>query len=69
MCCTGKKTNAENPLNHSSGEDRHNYEFCLQNVTDVEISSCQLFLSNFSHTCMYLEKCLAPNSYTHFLEV
>ena len=53
----------------SFGEDRHNYEFCLQNVTDLEISSCQLFLSNFTHTCMYLEKCLAPNSYTHFLNV
>ena len=52
----------------SFGEDRHNYEFCLQNVTDHEISSCQLFLNNFTHTCMYLEKCFPPDSYTHFLE-
>ena len=53
----------------SFGEDRHNYEFCLQNVTDHEISSCQLFLNNFTQTCMYLEKCFAPNSYTQFLEL
>ena len=53
----------------SFGEDRHNYEFCLQNVTDHEISSCQLFLNNFTETCMYLEKCFAPNSYTQFLEL
>ena len=53
----------------SFGEDRHNYEFCLQNVGDHEISSCQLFLNNFTQTCMYLEKCLAPNSYTQFLEL
>ena len=53
----------------SFGEDRHNYEFCLQNVTDHEIYSCQLFLNNFTQTCMYLEKCFAPDSYTHFLEV
>ena len=52
----------------SFGEDRHNYEFCLQNVTDREISSCQLFLNNFTQTCMYLEKCFAPNSYIQFLE-
>ena len=52
----------------SFGEDRHNYEFCLQNVTDHEISSCQLFLNNFTQTCMYLEKCFAPNSYTQFFE-
>ena len=50
-------------------EDRHNYEFCLQNVTDHEISSCQLFLNNFTETCMYLEKCFAPNSYIQFLEL
>ena len=49
-------------------EDRHNYEFCLQNVTDHEISSCKPFLNNFAQTCMYLEKCLAPNSYTQFLK-
>ena len=52
----------------SFGEDRHNYEFCLQNVTDHEISSCQPFLDNFTQTCMYLEKCFAPDSYTQFLE-
>ena len=53
----------------SFGEDRHNYEFCLQNVADHEISSCEPFLNNFAQTCMYLEKCLAPNSYTQFLEL
>ena len=53
----------------SFGEDRHNYEFCLQNVADREISSCQLFLNNFAQTCMYLEKCFAPNSYIQFLEL
>ncbi|XP_067034535.1 uncharacterized protein [Acropora muricata] len=52
----------------SFGEDRHNYEFFLQNVTDHEISSCHLFLNNFTQTCMYLEKCLAPNSYIQFLK-
>ena len=53
----------------SFGEDRHNYEFCLQNVADHEISSCQLFLDNFAQTCMYLEKCFAPNSYIQFLKL
>ena len=53
----------------SFGEDRHNYEFCLQNVADHEISSCELFLNNFTQTCMYLEKCFAPNSYIQFLEL
>ena len=53
----------------SFGEDRHNYEFCLQNVGDHKISSCQLFLNNFTETCMYLEKCFAPNSYIQFLEL
>ena len=53
----------------SFGEDRHNYEFCLQNVTDHEISSCKLFLKNFTQTCLYLEKCFAPNSYIQFLEL
>ena len=48
--------------------DRHNYEFCLQNVGDHEISSCKPFLNNFAQTCMYLEKCFAPNSYTQFLK-
>ncbi|XP_067034511.1 uncharacterized protein [Acropora muricata] len=52
----------------SFGEDRHNYEFCLQNVTDHEISSCKPFLNNFAQTCMYLEKCFAPDSYIQFLE-
>ncbi|XP_044176149.1 uncharacterized protein LOC114963310 isoform X5 [Acropora millepora] len=47
----------------SFGEDRHNYEFCLQNVADHEISSCQPFLNNFAQTCMYLEKCFASDSY------
>ena len=47
----------------SFGEDRHNYEFCLQNVADHEISSCQPFLNNFTQTCMYLEKCFASDSY------
>ena len=50
-------------------EDRHNYEFCLQNVGDHEVSSCQLFFNNFTQTCMYLEKCFAPNSYFQFLEL
>ena len=53
----------------SFGEDRHNYEFCLQNVTDHEISSCPSFLNNFAQMCMYLEKCFAPNSYAQFLEL
>ena len=53
----------------SFGEDRHNYEFCLQSVADHEISSCQLFLNNFAQTCMYLEKCFAPNAYLQFLEL
>ena len=53
----------------SFGEDRHNYEFCLQNVADHEISSSQPFLNNFTQTCMYLEKCFAPNSYIQFLEL
>ena len=53
----------------SFGEDRHNYEFCLQNVAYHEISSCELFLNNFTQTCMYLEKCFAPNSYIQFLEL
>ena len=53
----------------SFGEDRHNYEFCLQNVTDHEISSCKPFLNNFAQTCMYLEKCFAPDSYIQFLEL
>ena len=53
----------------SFGEDRHNYEFCLQNVAHRKISSCQLFLNNFTETCMYLEKCFAPNSYIQFLEL
>ena len=53
----------------SFGEDRHNYEFCLQSVADHEISSCQLFLNSFAQTCMYLEKCFAPNAYIQFLEL
>ena len=53
----------------SFGEDRHNYEFCLQNVADHEISSCETFLNNFAQTCMYLEKCFALNSYIRFLEL
>ena len=53
----------------SFGEDRHNYEFCLQNVADHEISSCEPFLNNFAQTCMYLEKCFALNSYIRFLEL
>ena len=53
----------------SFGEDRHSYEFCLQNVADHEISSCQPFLNNFAQTCMYLEKCFAPNAYIQFLEL
>ena len=53
----------------SFGADRHNYEFFLQSVTDHEISSCPPFLNNFTQTCMYLEKCFAPNSYTQFLEL
>ncbi|XP_067034531.1 uncharacterized protein [Acropora muricata] len=53
----------------SFGEDRHNYEFCLQNVADHEISSCEPFLKMFTQTCMYLEKCFAPNSYIQFLEL
>ena len=53
----------------SFGEDRHNYECCLQSVTDHEISSCHLFLNNFAQTCMYLEKCFAPNAYIQFLEL
>ena len=52
----------------SFGEDRHNYESCLQNVTDHEITSCQPFLDNFAQTCMHLEKCFAPDSYIQFLE-
>ena len=52
----------------SFGVDRHNYEFCLKNVADKEISSCQPFLKNFSQTCQYLEKCFAPNSYIQFLK-
>ncbi|XP_015753921.1 PREDICTED: uncharacterized protein LOC107333605 [Acropora digitifera] len=51
----------------SFGEDRHNYEFCLQNVAYQEISSCQPFLKNFTQTCQYLEKCFSPNSYIQFL--
>ena len=53
----------------SFGEDRHNYEFCLQNVADHEICSCEPFLNNFAQTCMYLEKCFALNSYIRFLEL
>ena len=53
----------------SFGEDRHNYEFCLQNVADHEIFSCEPFLNNFAQTCMYLEKCFALNSYIRFLEL
>ena len=52
----------------SFGVDRHNYEFCLQNVAYQEISSCQPFLKNFTQTCQYLEKCFAPNSYIQFLK-
>ena len=52
----------------SFGVDRHNYEFCLENVADKDISSCQPFLNNFTQTCMYLEKCFAPNSYIQFLK-
>ena len=53
----------------SSGEDNHNYEFCLQNVTDQEICSCQPFFNNFAQTHMRLGKCFAPNSYIQFLEL
>ncbi|XP_067034510.1 uncharacterized protein [Acropora muricata] len=53
----------------SFGEDRHNYEFCLQNVAGHEICSCEPFLNNFAQTCMYLEKCFALNSYIRFLEL
>ena len=53
----------------SFGADRHNYEFFLQSVTDHEISSCQPFLNNFGQTCMYLEKCFAPNSHIQFLKL
>ncbi|KAK2558039.1 E3 ubiquitin-protein ligase DZIP3 [Acropora cervicornis] len=57
----------------SLAEDRHNYEFFLQffpqEVADHEISTCQPFLENFAQTCMYLEKCIAPNSYIQFLEL
>ena len=53
----------------SFGEERHNYEFCLQNVADHEVFSCQPFLNNFAQTCMYIEKCSAPNSYILCLEL
>ena len=57
----------------SFGEDRHNYEFFLQffsqRLAEHEVSSCQPFLNNFAQTCMYLEKCLAPNSYIQFLKL
>ena len=53
----------------SFGEDRHNYEFFLQNMTDHEISSCQLFLDNFAQTCQYLDKCSARIPYIQFLNL
>ena len=58
----------------SSAEDRHNYEFFLQffpqGVAEHEmISPCHPFLENFAQTCMYLEKCIAPNSYIQFLKL
>ena len=52
----------------SFGEDRHNYEFFLQNVTDHEIFSCQLFLDNFAQTCQYFDKCSARIPYIQFLK-
>ncbi|XP_015759970.1 PREDICTED: uncharacterized protein LOC107339224 [Acropora digitifera] len=57
----------------SLAEDRHNYEFFLQffpqGVVEHELSPCQPFLENFAQTCMYLEKCIALNSYIQFLEL
>ena len=59
----------------SFNEDRQNFEYFLSvyckemKNNDKEIKdSCQGFLEDVSQKCMYLEKCVRPTVYVHFLE-
>ncbi|XP_022807807.1 uncharacterized protein LOC111344812 [Stylophora pistillata] len=55
----------------SFNKDRHNFEHYLQQRGSegyVAMKSCEAFFDNLHQKCMYLEMCVHPRFYTHFLQ-
>lgn len=59
----------------SFNEDRHNFEYFLQAFAQwrgsegfVTMKSCEAFFDNLHQKCMYLEMCVHPRFYSHFLQ-